>query len=87
MSSITGINWFDINLESDYERNLNFLEGYSFDTLLLEIHCNLRKDEINEKKIKRHLAKQLTLNLDEAREIVLANLDNIISKALKDKEE
>lgn len=36
------MNWNNINLENEYEANKNILEPYKFDTLLLEINCNIR---------------------------------------------
>lgn len=36
------MDWKNIDLASNYERNQTFLDGYSFETLLLEIDCNFR---------------------------------------------
>ena len=40
------MDYLNIDFSSDHERNSNLLDGYDFETLFLEISCNLT--EINE---------------------------------------
>ena len=44
------MDYLNINLNNDHERNTDILDGYNLDTLFLEISCNLR--EINEETVK-----------------------------------
>ena len=77
------INWDNVNLENEYFASRNFLEPYSFDTLLLEIDCNLR--EINKETVKAQAMEVINAKYREAIEILNSNLDNIINKAIRDK--
>jgi hypothetical protein len=79
------MNWSNINLENEYEANKNILEPYKFDTLLLEINCNIRLEDINKEEIKKHFEKELNAKIREAREIFKANIDNIVNHAIKEK--
>lgn len=78
-----GTNWNSIDLNSAYERDLNILDPYSFDTLLLEIHCNIT--DINADTVRTQFEHELQSKIDSAREIFEANLNNITKHALKDK--
>ena len=40
------MDYLNIDFNSDHERNSNILDGYDFETLFLEISCNV--SEINE---------------------------------------
>ena len=73
------MDWNNVDLKNDYERDQDFLTGYSFDTLLLEISCNLR--DINEKTVRDHCYNELNNRIREAKEIFEANLNNIIKDA------
>jgi hypothetical protein len=75
------MDWNNIDLTSDYERDQDFLTGYSFDILLLEISCNLR--DINEKTVREHCYNELNNRIREAKEIFEANLTNIVKDAIK----
>jgi len=50
------MDWKNIDLTSGYERDQNFLDGYDFETLLLEIHCNMK--EITKEAILGHAKKE-----------------------------
>ena len=78
------MNWNNVNLNSDYERSQNILDGYSFDILLLEINCNIKN--INKDTIKQQFEESLKMKIDSAREIFVANLDNIVKQAIKERE-
>jgi hypothetical protein len=75
------MDWDNIDLTSGYEREQDFLTGYSFDTLLLEISCNLR--DINEKTVRDHCYNELNNRIREAKEIFEANLNNILKEAIR----
>ena len=73
------MNWKNIDLKSSYERSQDILDAYSFDTLLLEVSCNLR--EVNEQTIREQFEISLKSKIDSAREIFEANLQNILKEA------
>ena len=50
------MDYLNIDLNSDHERNTNILDGYNLDTLFLEISCNLR--EINEERKSVYFGRQ-----------------------------
>ena len=51
------MDYLNIDLNSDYERNTDILDGYNLDTLFLEISCNLT--EINEETVKKQFYESL----------------------------
>lgn len=73
------IDWNNIDLNDNHQRNQNLLEPYDFDTLLLEINCNI--ENLNPETIKKHFDEVIRLRVEEAKEIFNANLDNIIKQA------
>lgn len=78
------MNWNNIDLTSGYERDQNILDGYSFDTLLLEVSCNVK--DINAQSVHEQFEKSLKNNIDSAREVFAANLKNIVLQAKKERE-
>lgn len=79
------MNWNNINLENEYEASQNILEPYKFSTLLLEINCNIRLENINKEEVIKHFEKELNAKIREAREIFKSNLENIVNHAIKEK--
>ncbi len=77
------MDWNNVDLKSDYERNHDFLNGYSFETLLLEIACNLR--EINKETVRKQFETELQNRIREANEIFEANLTNIVKEAQRER--
>lgn len=75
------MNWKNVNLESRYERDQPIIDALSFDTLLLEIECNL--PNVNKQTIMKQFEIALQSRIESAREIMLDNLDNIEKDALK----
>jgi hypothetical protein len=73
----------NINLNSPYESSQEILDGYSFDTILLEIDCNL--PVINPETVKAQFEFELQKRLRSAREVFAANLDNIVNHAIKER--
>ncbi len=78
------MDWNNVDLKSGYERSQNILDGYDFDTLLLEIACNVR--EINKESVKAQVMESLANNIRSAKEVFEANLDNITEQAIKERE-
>jgi len=79
------MNWNNIDLNSPSERDAKILEPYSFDTLLLEISCNLK--EVNKETIKKHFLESLESKIQCAKDVFEANLNNIVSKATEERNE
>ncbi len=79
--------WNNVDLNNDYQRSQNILEPYSFDTLLLEIHCNILDQNLNKVAIIAQFEKELQSKIREAREIFKANLDNIENYAIEQKQD
>ena len=78
-----GIDWENVNLNSPFESSRNLLENYTFDTLLLEIHCNL--PTINEQTVKAQAQESIKAKYREALEILENNLSNITKHAQKER--
>ena len=77
------MDYLNIDLNSDYERNTDILDGYNLDTLFLEISCNLR--EINEETVKQQFYESLNSKIQSAKEIFNANLQNIVKYAQEER--
>ena len=75
----TSIDWKNIDLKSSFERDLNLIENLTFETLLLEIDCNIT--EITKGAIVLQFKEDLSSRIEEAWEIFGANLDSIYSAA------
>ena len=77
------MDYFNIDLNSDHERNTDILDGYNLDTLFLEISCNLR--EINEETVKKQFYESLNSKIQSAKDIFNANLKNIVKYAQEER--
>lgn len=73
------MNWENVNMKSSYERAQNIIDPLTFDTLLLEINCNLR--DINKETVLKQFETDLQSSIECAREVMRNNLDNIIKEA------
>lgn len=78
------MDWKNVDLEDDYERDQNIIDPYSFDVLLLEISCNIR--DINPGTVRDQFESSLKAKIDSAREVFDNNFDNILKRALKERE-
>lgn len=79
------MNWDNINLNSSYERGQSILDSYNMDTILLELHCNFKKEDITKEKVMNHIKDTIKLKVNCALEVFENNLENIIKKAKEDK--
>ena len=77
------MDYFNIDLNNDHERNTNILDGYDLETLFLEISCNLI--EINEETVKKQFYESLNSKIQTAKEIFSANLQNIVKYAQEER--
>jgi len=79
------MNYSKIDLASNYERNQDILNGYNLETLLLEIHCNLKDNELTSEGITKQFNESLAMNINSAKEIFKDNLESIIKQAKKER--
>ena len=79
------MNYSKIDLASNYERNQDILNGYNLETLLLEIHCNLKDNELTAEGITKQFNESLAMNINSAKEIFKDNLESIIEQAKKER--
>ena len=77
------MDYLNIYFSSDHKRNSNLLDGYDFETLFLEISCNLI--EINEETVKQQFYESLNSKIQSAKDIFNANLKNIVKHAQEER--
>ena len=77
------MDYLNINLNNDHERNTNILDGYDLETLFLEISCNVT--EINEETVKAQFYESLNSKIQSAKDIFNANLKNIVKYAQEER--
>ena len=77
------MDYLNINFSGDNERNSNLLDGYDFETLFLEISCNLT--ELNEESVKKQFYESLNSKIQSAKDIFNANLKNIVKYAQEER--
>ena len=73
------MDWNNINLKSSYEREQNIIDPLNFDTLLLEISCNIK--DITKEAIEKQFEDDLQNRITSAREVFALNLTNILIEA------
>ena len=78
------MNWNNVDLkDGSHERDSNLIDGLTFDTLLLEIHCNIK--EINEDTVKQQFMEDLNNRVQEAWDVFEVNLNNIVKQAKEER--
>ena len=77
------MDYLNIDVNSDYERNADILDGYNLETLFLEISCNLT--EVNEETVKKQFYESLNSKIQCAKDIFNANLKNIVKYAQEER--
>ena len=77
------MDYLNINLNNDHERNTDILDGYDLETLFLEISCNVT--EINEETVKAQFYESLNSKIQSAKDIFHANLKNIVKFAQEER--
>ena len=81
------MDWNNINLNSEYERSQNFLDGYDFETLLLELQTNFKTEDLTEEKVLNHAFKAIENRVREAKEILRDNIKQIVQVEKKERKE
>ena len=77
------MNWKNVDLNSSYERDQKILDPYTFDTLLLEVACNVK--EINNASVMAQAMEELNAKHKCAMEVLSNNIDNITAMAQKER--
>ena len=77
------MDWNNIDLNSNYERSQTFLDGYDFDTLILELTCNYKAEDITPVLVRKHAIEAIQAKAEEAVSIIEHNMKNI-AKSVKD---
>lgn len=72
------MDWNNIDLRS-HEIGSAIIDEYTFETLLLEINCNIK--EINPETVRKQFEESLRAQIDSAREVFEANFNNIVKEA------
>lgn len=75
------MDWKNVNLKSGFEREQNIIDPLSFESLLLEVSCNIK--DINKETITAQFETDLKDRIRSAREVFNNNLDNILNDALE----
>jgi len=78
------MNWQNVNLNDSYEVDQNLLDPYNFNTLLLEISCNIKDSEITENTVREQAMLSIRQKYNAAIDILHDNLSNITAKAIAD---
>lgn len=78
------MDWNNVDLNG-HERDSYLIDPLTFETLLLEINCNL--PEINKETVTKQFEEDLQSRIKEARGVFRANLSNIVNKALEERNE
>ena len=89
MSQLTeySTDWNNIDLTSGYERNLNILEPYNFETLLLELRCNIPTKDLTKEAILKQAKDVIKAKYTEAMGILENNADNVLKYELEDRKD
>jgi len=75
------MDWNNIDLKNQYERSQNIIDSLSFETILLEISCNVQ--DINASTVMAQFEADLQIRVKSARDVMRANLQNIVNDALE----
>ena len=79
------MNYNNLDLTRNYERDVNIIDPLDFDTLLLEIQCNIK--DINPETVTKQFNEDLQSRIEEAKSIFNANLNNIVKQAKKERQQ
>lgn len=51
-----------------------------FETLLLEVQCSIKKEDVNEQTVYRIFEDVLRMKVDDAKHVIKCNIKNIVNK-------
>lgn len=68
----------------DLDRSDNLMDGFTFDDIILQVHCNCR--EITEQTVRKEVLELATARLDDMCELLNRNIGVIMMEARKGRE-
>ena len=71
------MDWKNVNLNSDYEKNKNLLENYTFEQLITEAIVNIKNTNVNKETVRQQAMLSIQSKFNEAMDILDWNIDNI----------
>lgn len=74
----------DFRLGEDLSLEDNLMDGFTFEDIILQVHCNCRK--INEKAVRQEVKELVLLRMEDMTELLDQNIDVIIKEAMKGRE-
>jgi len=77
------MDWNNIDTNDNYEMSQAMLDSYTFETLMLEVNCNVR--DITRDTVKAQALESLKSKYECAIEVLEANLDALTAKAIADR--
>ena len=75
------MNWQNVNLKDAYQLDQNIIDPLSFNSLLIEINCNIKDTEITKETILKQFEDDLQSRIRSARQVMRDNIENILKEA------
>lgn len=77
------MDWNNIDTKSNYQMSQAIFDAYIFDTLMLEVSCNVQV--INQDTVRAQALESLRSKYESALEVLEANLDALTKQAIADR--
>lgn len=74
----------NFRLGEDLSLEDNLMDGFTFEDIILQVHCNCRS--INEKAVRQEVKELVLLRMEDMTELLDQNIDVIIKEAMKGRE-
>lgn len=74
----------DFRLGEDLSLEDNLMDGFTFEDIILQVHCNCRN--INEKSVRQEVKELVLLRMEDMTELLDRNIDVIMKEAMKGRE-
>ena len=74
----------DFRLGEDLGLEDNLMDGFTFEDIILQVHCNCRK--INEESVRQEIKELVLLGMEDMTELLDRNIDVIMKEAMKGRE-
>ena len=81
---VNGVGEKEWELGIDLDRSDNLMDGFTFDDIILQVHCNCR--EITEQTVRKEVLELATARLDDMCELLNRNIGVIMTEARKGRE-
>lgn len=74
----------EFRLGEDLSLEDNLMDGFTFEDIILQVHCNCRN--INEKSVRQEVKELVLLRMEDMTELLDRNIDVIMKEAMKGRE-